>query len=201
MLAEAQGRQYLHWSKLVQTREPRASVSVRFTTTVPRCANLGTAAKGLELGGLRRSGTACIALSFGNIIPYKATKIFLIIQRHNQNEGRHTMITRYALFQGEVPSGKLDQFKAAVLEELLPTWRAYPGALAVRVSFAWDRDDQAADLPLILAVDFETREQLKTALGSKERLDSRAATERVLPGLFRGKTFHYLTETSEHLVS
>jgi hypothetical protein len=99
------------------------------------------------------------------------------------------MITRYAVFQGEVHPDKLPEFKSAVMNDLLPTWLVYPGATAVRVSFATDRDDQVPDVPLILAVDFATREGLEAALNSQERLDSRAATQRVLPGLFAGQIF------------
>jgi hypothetical protein len=108
------------------------------------------------------------------------------------------MITRYAFFQGEVHPGKQQDFKTAVMDELLPTWLVYPGAAAVRVSFATDRDDQAPNLPLVLAVDFSSREGLEAALNSKERLNSRAATQRVLLGLFMGQIFHYVTETTEH---
>ena len=64
------------------------------------------------------------------------------------------MITRYALFQGEVFPGKLDAYKKAVMDELLPTWLVYPHAMAVRISFASDRDKQAPNLPLTRAVDF-----------------------------------------------
>lgn len=109
------------------------------------------------------------------------------------------MITRYALFQGEVFPGKLEAFKKAVLDELLPTWLVYPDAIAVRVSFASDRDQQAPNLPLILAVDFASRDGLDAALSSQERLDSRAATQRVLPEFFKGEIYHYVTESSEHL--
>lgn len=111
------------------------------------------------------------------------------------------MITRYALFLGEVFPGKLEAFKKAVLDELLPTWLVYPYAIAVRVSFASDRDQQAPNLPLILAVDFESRDGLDAALNSQERLDSRAATQRVLPEFFKGEICHYVTESSEHLVA
>lgn len=108
------------------------------------------------------------------------------------------MITRYALFQGEIAAGKLAEFRQSVMEELLPTWLVYPGATAVRVSFATDRDDQAPNVPLVLAVDFASRDGLEAALNSQERLDSRAATQRVLPGLFTGQIFHYVTDSTEH---
>jgi hypothetical protein len=108
------------------------------------------------------------------------------------------MITRYAFFQGDVSPGKLQDFKTAVMQELLPTWLVYPGATAVRVSFAAERDDQAPNVPLILAVEFASREGLDLALNSQERLDSRAATQRVLPGLFTGNIFHYVADSTEH---
>lgn len=119
----------------------------------------------------------------------------------NARKGPKTMITRYALFQGDVFPDKLEAFKKAVMDELLPTWLIYPHATAVRVSFASDRDDQAPNLPLVLAVDFASRDGLDAALNSQERLDSRAATQRVLPELFKGEIFHYVTESSEHLVA
>lgn len=108
------------------------------------------------------------------------------------------MITRYALFQGDIVAGRLADFRAAVMNELLPTWLVYPNATAVRVSFATDCDDQAPNLPLVLAVDFASHEGLEAALNSQERLESRAATQRVLPGLFTGQIFHYVTESTEH---
>lgn len=108
------------------------------------------------------------------------------------------MITRYAMFQGEIVAGRLADFQKSVMEELLPTWLVYPGATAVRVSFATDRDDQSPNVPLVLAVDFASRQALEAALNSQERLDSRAATQRVLPGLFTGQIFHYVTESTEH---
>jgi hypothetical protein len=111
------------------------------------------------------------------------------------------MITRYALFQGEIAAGKLADFKSAVMDELLPTWLVYPGATAVRVSFATDRDDHAPNVPLVLAVDFTSYEGLEAAMNSQERLVSRAATQRVLPGLFAGQILHYVTESFESLIS
>jgi hypothetical protein len=108
------------------------------------------------------------------------------------------MITRYALFKGRLLSGKEQAFKKAVLEELLPTWQVYPRAVDVRVSFATSKDTHAPDIPLILAVDFPTEADLNSALESKERLASRAATQRVLPGLFEGEILHYVTSSESY---
>lgn len=111
------------------------------------------------------------------------------------------MITRYALFQGTVAANRMAEFKDRVETELLPTWMVYPGAAAVRVAFTSEWDGGAPEVPLVLAIDFPTKDDLERALRSQERLDSRAATERVLPGLFEGNIFHYVTESNEHLIA
>ena len=108
------------------------------------------------------------------------------------------MITRYAFFRGEVSPGRQQDFKTAVMDDLLPTGLVYPGATAVRVSFATERDDQAPDVPLILAVDVASREGPELAPDNQERLDSDAATERVLPGLVTGNIFHHVAEATEN---
>lgn len=104
------------------------------------------------------------------------------------------MITRYALFEGTVRDGMEAAFRQAVLTELLPTWRAFPGAVAVRVSFAETRDEGAPAFPLILAVDYPDQAALDRALASAERRTSRAATERVMPRFFDGRIHHHVTE-------
>jgi hypothetical protein len=108
------------------------------------------------------------------------------------------MIPRNALFQGDVSPGKPQDFRTAMMDKLLPTWLVYPGATAVPASFATERDDQAPNVPLILAVVFAPRERLDLVLYSQERLVSRTATQRALPGLFTGNIFHYVTASTEH---
>ena len=61
-----------------------------------------------------------------------------------------------------------------------------------------ERDDQAPDVPLILAVDVASREGPELAPDNQERLDSDAATERVLPGLVTGNIFHHVAEATEN---
>ncbi|SEA92082.1 hypothetical protein [Rubrimonas cliftonensis] len=104
------------------------------------------------------------------------------------------MITRYALFEGAVAEGAETAFRAAVLAELVPAWRAFPGAVAVRVAFADGRDEGAPAIPLILAVDYPDQAALDAALASPERLASRAATERVTARFFAGRIHHHLTD-------
>ncbi len=104
------------------------------------------------------------------------------------------MITRYALFEGTVNDGQTAAFRAAVLDELLPCWKAFPGALDIRVGFAEARDDGAPDYPLILAIDYPDIAAVDAALASPARTAARAATENVLARFFRGRIHHHVMQ-------
>jgi len=104
------------------------------------------------------------------------------------------MITRYAFFEGSIREGQAAAFREAVLQELVPTWQAFPGVLAIRVAFPQARDDGAPEIALILAVDYLDRTVLEKALASDARKISRATTERLLPRFFSGRIHHHVTE-------
>ena len=110
------------------------------------------------------------------------------------------MITRYALFEGSIKPGLTDAFRAAVLEELLPKWKAFPGALAVRVTFAEARDEGAPEFPLILAVDYPDQAAVDAALASPARTEGRAATEALLPRFFTGRIHHHVTTAHDYVL-
>ena len=104
------------------------------------------------------------------------------------------MITRYALFEGTVNDGQEAAFRAAVLGELLPCWKAFPGALDVRVGFAEGRDDGAPAYPMILAIDYPDIAAVDAALASPVRTTARAATERVLARFYQGRIHHHVMQ-------
>lgn len=106
------------------------------------------------------------------------------------------MITRYALFEGTVKPENMEAFRAEVLEKLVPKWRAFPGATAVRVAFAVSRDDGAPDYPMILATDYPDAAAVEAALASPIRLESRAATEALLARYFTGRIHHHVMQAS-----
>lgn len=108
------------------------------------------------------------------------------------------MITRYALFEGTIAEGQTEAFRQAVLTELLPTWKAFPGATSVRVTFAESRDDGAPEYPLILATSYPDLAAVETALASPERSISRAATQRVIARFFTGRIHHHVTTAHEY---
>ncbi len=109
------------------------------------------------------------------------------------------MITRFALFEGQVNPGETEAFRAAVLAEVLPHWKSFPGVLAVRVCFANERDDGAPELPLILAISYPNRAAVDVAMASPERAAAKAATESVLARFFHGRIHHHITEAHDHV--
>jgi hypothetical protein len=108
------------------------------------------------------------------------------------------MITRYALFDGQINEGQSEAFRAAVLAEILPKWRAFPGALSVRVTFAESRDEGAPEYPMILAISYPDLPSVNAALASPIRSEARAATESVLARFFTGKIHHHVTTAHEY---
>lgn len=109
------------------------------------------------------------------------------------------MITRYALFEGKIRDGQDDAFRDAVNSELLPLWKQFPGASAVRLSFSESRDEGAPEFPLILAVSYPTKEAMHGALASPVRSESRKVTESVVARFFEGRIHHHVTTASDHL--
>ncbi|NEX46506.1 hypothetical protein [Pseudotabrizicola algicola] len=103
------------------------------------------------------------------------------------------MITRYALFEGQVHPGQTEAFRAAILAEVVPVWRRFPGALAVHVTFGEDRDEGAPEFPLILAIDWPDMATVEAFLVNPIRLEGRAATEAVLARFFNGRIHHHVT--------
>lgn len=107
------------------------------------------------------------------------------------------MITRYALFEGTVKAGHIEDFRRAIIETVLPKWKQFPGALDVRVSFAETRDDGAPEYPMILAINYPDLAAVEAALASPARAESRAATEAVLARYFEGRVHHHVTIANE----
>jgi hypothetical protein len=108
------------------------------------------------------------------------------------------MITRFAFFEGRVEEGQIEAFRATVLDEILPKWKAFPGALSVRVCFADEHDDGAPEFPLILAISYPDRAAVDAALASPARAEGKAATEAVLARFFDGQIHHHITEAHDH---
>ena len=103
------------------------------------------------------------------------------------------MITRYALFEGEIHAGRETEFRQFVQERLVPLWVRFPGALEVRVTFEVFRDDGAAGYPLVLAVSYPDIAAVETALQSMVRFESREVTKELLQ-MFTGSVHHHVCD-------
>jgi hypothetical protein len=110
------------------------------------------------------------------------------------------MITRFAVLEGHVSPSETEAFRAAILADVLPHWKAFPGVLAVRICFENERDEGAPEIPLILAISYPDRAAVDTALASPQRALAKAATDAVLSRYFRGKIHHHITEAHDHVI-
>lgn len=103
------------------------------------------------------------------------------------------MLTRYAIFEGQLLAGQEQAFREAVIEELVPMWRQFPGQTELRITFGMERDEGAPEYPLILAITYPDRETMEAALEHPIRLSSREATQAAIAGRFEGKIHHHVT--------
>ena len=109
------------------------------------------------------------------------------------------MLTRFALFEGSVKTGKTDAFRAAVKDRLVPLWTQFPGSTDVRVMFSDDRDEGAPEFPLILAISYPDEDAMTAALDSPARAQSREVTGEIVAEYFEGRIHHHVTERHEYL--
>ena len=108
------------------------------------------------------------------------------------------MITRFALFEGQLKPGTTEAFRAAVTALLVPLWRQFPGNTDVRVSFGCERDEGAPEFPLMLAISYPDRAALDQALTSPFRAQSRDVTAQIVAQYFEGRIHHHVTEAQEY---
>ncbi len=107
------------------------------------------------------------------------------------------MITRFAMFEGQVREGHKDAFRAAVHDRLVPLWRRFTTNTDVRVMFSEDRDDGAPEFPLILAITYPDLDGMGQALDCPERYASKDETAKIVAEHFDGKIHHHVTLMSE----
>lgn len=109
------------------------------------------------------------------------------------------MITRFALFEGNVKAGQTEAFRSAVKERLVPLWRQFPGNVDVRVMFGEERDEGAPEFPLILAITYPDKAAMNGALTSDARNRSRDVTGEIVERFFDGRIHHHVTEANEYV--
>lgn len=108
------------------------------------------------------------------------------------------MITRYALFEGQVKGGKTTAFRQFVEDELVPLWTKFEGALEVRVMFSEERDEGAPEYPLVLAISYPDRQAMTEALTCDARFASKDKTAELVDQFFDGRIHHHVTTAQSY---
>ncbi len=90
------------------------------------------------------------------------------------------MITRMAIFDGQVKSGQEAAMRAYVEAELAPLWRKFASAETVEVLYGAEQDPNGPQIPLILAITYADQAAMAEGLASPARYASRD----LLPGFY-----------------
>lgn len=106
------------------------------------------------------------------------------------------MYIRCAFFKGHVKAGHQAEFDNHIDTVLVDTWRAFPGAQEVRVLREVESDTPDDHLELVIAIRFNSREAIATALASPQRADSREKSQFIIDR-FEGDIFHTVFKASE----
>lgn len=110
------------------------------------------------------------------------------------------MITRYAMFGGDVKPGKEIEMRAWVTENLTPLWRQFAGAEEVRVLYGVEQDANGPTIPLILAITYADHEAMEKGVSSPARYAARD----LLPELYerfydKVELWHYVMDREQYL--
>lgn len=108
------------------------------------------------------------------------------------------MYIRCAFFKGKVKEGYQEKFDTYIDTVLVDTWRAFPGALEVRVLREVESDNPEMPLELVISIKFESIDAIEKALNSPERYDSREKSQPLIE-MFEGDVFHTVFKAEQVL--
>lgn len=109
------------------------------------------------------------------------------------------MITRYAIFGGQVKSGQEQAMRDWVTANLTPLWRQFARAEEVRVLFGIEQDADGPVIPLILAITYADHAAMQAGISSP----ARHAARDLLPELYdrfydRVELWHYVMDREQY---
>lgn len=99
------------------------------------------------------------------------------------------MFIRCAFFKGKILPGMEDAFHAHWQDNLVPLWSAFPKLLELRVLREVESDDPDSPFPLTMAMKFATRTDIKEALASPTRWESKETSKKLFE-MFDGHVIH-----------
>jgi hypothetical protein len=103
------------------------------------------------------------------------------------------MLTRTAIYEGKIKTGREEEFFSRVRGELEPLWARFPRVSEVRVQRMQTADESARPIAMILEMDFPDMAAIEDCLASPIRPESHARTEEVMK-LFDGRFYHFVAE-------
>lgn len=101
------------------------------------------------------------------------------------------MLTRTAIYEGRIKTGREEEFFERVRLELEPIWARFPHVTAVRVQKVQSADKDARPIAMILEMDFPDLAAIEDCLASDIRPVAHAKTEEVMQ-LFEGRFYHFV---------
>jgi hypothetical protein len=107
------------------------------------------------------------------------------------------MLIRYAEFVGSIRAGNEQQSFQFVQDVLTPLWTKFDSATGGTVSREISRDDDAHEMPLLLAITYPDAAALEQARACDARFQLRDQTKHLLE-MFDGVVYHRATEAAIH---
>jgi hypothetical protein len=102
------------------------------------------------------------------------------------------MITRTAIFEGQVKAGHEDEFFRRFEQELPPIWREFPHASNIRLFRVQSGDEGAPPICMIQQIDYPSLAALEEAIASPARQRARALTLELME-MFNGRFYHLVS--------
>lgn len=99
------------------------------------------------------------------------------------------MFIRCAFFKGKITPGMEEAFHAHWQKNLVPLWSAFPKLLELRVLREVESDDPKNAFPLVMAMKFSSRDDIKEALASPTRWESKEKSKKLFE-MFDGGVIH-----------
>ena len=106
------------------------------------------------------------------------------------------MFVRCAFFKGIIIPGNEETFHAHWQKNLVPLWSSFPNLLELRVLREIESDDSDNPFPLVMAMRFATRQDIKIALESPVRWKSKETSKKLFD-MFNGIVIHTVFEANQ----
>lgn len=109
------------------------------------------------------------------------------------------MITRYAIFQGQLRHGQEAAMRAFVDDHLTPLWRKFAEAQEVRVLFGVEQDKNGPAIPLMLAITYADHAAMQRGISSPARHAAKAILPQLYDRFFQEvHLFHYVMDRQRY---